>query len=462
MQSSIITGADSYKFSHFYQDPPGTTIKQSHITARNNKTFLSNWTDKVTFFGLQAWIQERLSQPLTMWDVNFAESFAAAHGVPFNRQGWETIVHRHHGFLPVRIWSLPEGKQVPIGVAQVVVENTDPEFAWLPSYLETEMLRAVWYPSTVATVSRTVKKIIYTYLEQTSDDPDGQIAFKLHDFGQRGATSRQSAGLGGMAHLINFQGTDTTEGILAAMEFYRADVCGTSIPAMEHSTVTAWGRANERKAYANMLEKTPGPILACVSDSYDIYNACKEIWGNQLRKAVIDSGKMVVVRPDSGDPVQIPLDVVVVLAEKFGTTTNSKGFKVLNNVRVIQGDGVDPQKIEKICAGMAARGFSIDNIAFGMGAGLLQNVSRDTFGYAMKTNYAKIDEQDVDIYKDPVTDHRKASWKGRIDVVYSNGTLINVNQKIDRTGDSVLQFRYDNGKQYNFTRFTTIRQQAAL
>lgn len=460
--SSIITGADSYKFSHFYQDPPGTTLKQSHVVARNIKGIAKSYVDHVTFFGLQAWIKERLMKPFTQEDIEFAEIFAKGHGVPFNRDAWQTILKRYKGYLPVKIRSLPEGSQVPIGVAQVIIENTDSDFPWLTAYIETELLRAVWYPSTVATISRACRKIIYSYLQQTSDRADEEIAFKLHDFGQRGVSSRQSAGLGGMAHLINFMGTDTTEGVLAAMEYYGAGIAGFSIPAMEHSTVTIWGKENESEAFRNMLEKSPGPIVACVSDSYDIYNAVTSIWGEQLRQAVIDSGKTVVVRPDSGDPLQIVHEVIELLGNKFGYTTNNKGYRVLNNVRVIQGDGIDPEAIEQILEDLKTAGWSAENIAFGMGAGLLQNVNRDTFGYANKCNFAIVNGEKVDVFKDPITDHNKRSWKGHIDVVSVNGEYVNTDQptKTKHFDLSMMETRYDTGSLGKMYTFDEVKQNA--
>jgi nicotinamide phosphoribosyltransferase len=156
------------------------------------------------------------------------------------------IVTDHGGHLPLEIRALPEGMVVPAGVPLVQVENTDPRMPWLTTFVETALLRAVWYPSTVATMSWQCRQVILAGLERTSDDPQGQLPFKLHDFGARGVSSAESAGLGGMAHLVNFQGTDTMEALLAARRYYDADIAGFSIPAAEHSTITSWGRARRR------------------------------------------------------------------------------------------------------------------------------------------------------------------------------------------------------------------------
>jgi nicotinamide phosphoribosyltransferase len=221
-------------------------------------------------------------------------------------------------------------------------------------------------------------------------------------------------------------GTDTISGVLFAREYYGAGVAGFSIPAMEHSTVTSWGRAGEVDAYRNMLNQyaKPGAILAVVSDSYDIYNAASKLWGEELRQQVIDSGATVVIRPDSGDPVEVNMKLVEILGEKFGYTVNAKGFKVLNNVRLIQGDGINERTVRSILGAFMAMGWSADNIAFGMGGALLQIVDRDTQRFAMKASSAKINGEWVDVVKDPITDPGKKSKAGRVTLWRSGGEFV--------------------------------------
>ena len=182
----------------------------------------------------------------------------------------------------------------------VQVINTDPRVPWLTSYIETALLRAIWYPTTVATISYGIKEIIKEYLDQTSDDTKAQLPFKLHDFGARGTSSQESAMLGGMAHLVNFQGTDTLSAIVGARRYYNANMAGFSIPASEHSTMTSWGKEGETDAYTNMIKQFAGEgkIFAVVSDSYDIYNAVSNIWGITLKEEVKKSGATLVIRPD--------------------------------------------------------------------------------------------------------------------------------------------------------------------
>lgn len=408
LAKNIILNTDSYKVSMFKQYPVGTTGVYSYIESRGGRY------DRTVFFGLQAFIKEYLIDPITQADIDVADEILTAHGEPFNRAGWEYILRVHGGKLPVVIRAVPEGTVVPVKNVLATIENTDPECYWLTTWLETALLRAIWYPTTVATQSYTIRKVILDALEKTGDP--ALIDFKLHDFGARGVSSLESAGVGGAAHLVNFMGTDTISGLLYAREYYSAGVAGFSIPAAEHSTITSWGRDGEVNAYRNMLAQfaKPGSIVAIVSDSYDIYNAARNLWGEELRQQVVDSGATVVIRPDSGDPETVCLKLVQILHDKFGAVKNSKGFFVLNNVRLIQGDGVNEHTIRCILGAFQAYGYSADNIAFGMGGALLQQVDRDTQKFAMKCSSALINGTWVNVQKDPVTDSGKKSKAGRV------------------------------------------------
>jgi nicotinamide phosphoribosyltransferase len=415
LAKNIILNTDSYKVSMFKQYPAGTTGVYSYIESRGGRY------DRTVFFGLQAFIKEYLIDPITQADIDIADEILTAHGEPFNRAGWEYILRVHGGKLPVVIRAVPEGTVVPVKNVLATIENTDPECYWLTTWLETALLRAIWYPTTVATQSWTIKRVILDYLEKTGDPT--LIDFKLHDFGARGVSSQESAGIGGAAHLVNFMGSDTIAGVLYAREYYNAGVSGFSIPAAEHSTITSWGREGEVDAYRNMVNQfaKPGAIVAVVSDSYDIYNAAKNLWGEALREQVVASGATVVIRPDSGDPVEVNRNLIEILGEKFGYTTNSKGFKVLNNVRLIQGDGVNELTIRSILGAFMANGWSADNIAFGMGGALLQQLDRDTQKFAMKCSSAKVNGEWIDVQKDPVTDSGKKSKKGRVSLWTNSG-----------------------------------------
>jgi nicotinamide phosphoribosyltransferase len=439
-----ILKTDSYKFSHFKQYPPGTTEVSAYIEARPGGRF-----SDVTFFGLQMFLKGL--QPITMADVDEAEAVITAHGEPFCRDGFELIVNEHGGHWPVEIEALPEGMTVPAGTPLVQIRNTDPRLPWITTFIETQLLRAVWYPSTVATLSRHAKQVIYNGLLRSSDDPDAQIPFKLHDFGARGCTSGEQAGIGGLAHLVNFMGTDTVEALVYARRFYGAEMAGFSIPAAEHSTIVSWGRDREADAYENMLVQFggPGKLVAVVSDSYDIIGAVRNIWGDKLKHMVCGMEGTLVVRPDSGDPVETPVQVLRELETVFGATRNSKGYRVLNPaVRVIQGDGMNIDSIGSLVRRVMDAGFSIDNIAFGMGGGLLQKVDRDTLRFAMKANEVIINGERRSISKTPVTDPTKASKAGRQTVMGPDGNL--------------LQRVWSNGILLRETTLDAVRLRAAL
>ncbi|WP_347557986.1 nicotinate phosphoribosyltransferase [Robbsia sp. KACC 23696] len=410
--SNPILNTDSYKASHFLQYPPGVDAMFSYIESRGGRF------ERTVFFGLQMLLKEYLCRPITAEMIAQAEAFFLAHGEPFNADGWRYILQRHAGYLPVRIRAVPEGSVVPAHNVLMTIECDDPEVFWLTSYLETMLLR-IWYPITVATQSWHLRRLIADYIEKTSDDT-AQLPFKLHDFGARGVSSAESAAIGGAAHLVSFMGSDTVLGVLAANHFYHAEMAAYSVPAAEHSTITAWGRDREVDAYRAMLARfgRPGAIVSVVSDSYDLF-AALDLWGGELKQAVIDSGATLVVRPDSGDPRTIVLACLRALDASFGATVNSKGRRVLNHVRLLQGDGINAQSIEAILADLDAAGYAVDNLVFGMGGALLQQVNRDTQRFAMKCSAVRIARdgeppQWQGVSKDPATDVGKRSKAGRL------------------------------------------------
>lgn len=419
MRTSIILNTDSYKASHFKQYPIGAEQVSSYIEARCGQE-LSPYT---VFAGAQLFFKTALSKPIRAEDIAEAGEVFSSHGLPFNEPGWRHILNAHGGFLPLDFQALPEGTAAPRGTALMQVTNTDPKTPWLTSYIETALLRAIWYPTTVATVSWRARSIIKRFLDDTSDDADGQIAFKLHDFGARGVSSLESAGIGGLAHLMNFKGTDNVEALLVARRFYNCPMAGFSIPAAEHSTITAWGRDREAQAYANMLDQFgQGAMVAVVSDSYDLNHAVSNLWGGTLKDTVLGMKATLVVRPDSGVPQQVVLETVRRLMDAFGYAQNAKGYAVLNpKVRVIQGDGVNLTSIAEILQILKDNKISAENVAFGMGGGLLQQINRDSLRFAMKANAIKIDGQWQDVSKDPVTDPDKRSKAGRLGVAHEDG-----------------------------------------
>lgn len=457
--SNLIIDTDSYKSSHWLQYPPGTKNVHNYLESRGGVY------PRTVFFGLQYLLKEYLSKPVTAADVLEAKEFFTRHGLPFNEEGWMGIVRDHGGYIPMKIHALPEGTVAPTGVPLLTCEATDPRYFWVVGWFETMIMR-VWYPTTVATLSYFVKQDIKQFLEETADDLNG-LPFKLHDFGSRGVSSRESAAIGGAAHLVNFMGSDTVVGVDLANRYYNAGMAGFSIPAAEHSTITSWGRECEQDAFENMLKQfaKPGSLVAVVSDSYNIWDAVEKTWGEKLRQKVIDSGATVVIRPDSGDPVYVVNTLLHTLASKFGYTVNSKGYRLLKHVRLIQGDGCNPETIRAILKSCKLAGFSTDNVAFGMGGGLLQQVNRDTQKFAYKCSAIQRsygDQLDLvrweDVYKEPVTDTGKKSKRGRLGTKRTDkGEYI---ATVSQDVDNILEPVFFNGKLMREQTFEDIRARA--
>jgi len=464
--ANLLLRTDSYKVTHWRQYPPKTEFVYSYFESRGGKFH------DVVFFGLQYYLKRYLEgSVVTQEDIEEADAFFRAHfgdgeGRLFNRAGWQYIVREHGGRLPVVIRAVPEGTLVPCDSVLMTIENTDPHCHWLTNYLET-LLVQVWYGCSVATQSRAMKSLLLKYLHQTGDP--GLIDFKLHDFGFRGVSSVETAGIGGAAHLVSFRGTDTLEGLVVARDYYAEPMAGFSIPAAEHSTITSWGRQHEIDAMRNMLEQFPSGLVAVVSDSFNIFDACAEIWGKALKPLVLHRDGTLVIRPDSGDPPSVLAagqpNVFSILCDRFGYTVNDKGYKVLDpHVRVIQGDGIDMEMLDRILYAMKSAGFSADNIAFGSGGALLQKLNRDTLKFAFKCAAATVDGEDRPVFKSPVTDKDKQSKSGRMKLVRQESahadTYTTVPASDPRDDQLVEVFR--DGRIVREWTFAEIRQRAQI
>lgn len=410
---SLPFNTDSYKVSMPRQYPPGTEIVYSYIESRGGEF------DRVLHAGVQPFL-DYLAQPITREQVMIASKYWEAHGEPFPLEGWLYIVEKLDGKIPVRIRSMREGLVIPTRNVLVTIENTNVNVPWITTWIETALLRATWYMSTVATTSWHIKQLIKEYLEKTGDI--NGLAFKLHDFGARGVSSQESAELGGFAHLINFMGTDTFSAVMFAMAHYGADISeiGFSIAASEHSTITSWTREMELRVdgpYMNMIEQFAGEnkIFACVMDSFDILKSVETVSSGEHLELLKKKGGLMVLRPDSDDPIVIIPKLLRILEKNVGSTVNEKGYKVLNHFRIIWGDGINRLTISSILrVACDVMGYSADNFAFGMGGALLQKVDRDTQQYAMKCSAIRVNGEWVEVYKQPAGIVSKASKKGRV------------------------------------------------
>ncbi|QIV94116.1 nicotinate phosphoribosyltransferase [Allofrancisella frigidaquae] len=453
--NNILLMTDSYKHSHPFQYPKDTNYLHFYLESRGaNNASLGSQTK---FFGLQYYIKKYLSKPITIDMVDEAENILNAHGLPFHRQGFEKVIRKYSGFLPIRIRAVKEGSVVPVHNVLMTIESTDEELFWLPGFLETLLLK-VWYPTTVATVSFNIKKLIKKYLLETADSLD-KLGFMLHDFGYRGVSSEESAGIGSAAHLVNFLGTDTLAALQFCKQYYYDNMAGFSIPASEHSTMTSWGEGShcEYHAFKNMIEQfgDNSVLYACVSDSWDFKQAIKS-WV-ALKDKVNAQKANLVIRPDSGDAVKNIIYALEELEKGYGSTVNSKGYKVINKVSLIQGDGVNIQLIDRVLSLMKEKGYSAENIAFGMGGALLQgnfesSVNRDSFKFAIKCSAIKRENNVIGVLKNPSTDPAKKSKKGRLDLIkntdgkYETIHLDENYQLGQYHPDSQLLTYYENGR----------------
>lgn len=437
----VAFGTDSYKQTHYKLYPEGLETVYSYCEPRVGARF-----DETMFFGLQYIIAEYLTgQVVTQAKIDEAAAICEAHfGSPdiFNREGWEHILNTHDGRLPIEIKALKEGTIVPTGTALFTIENTDPQVPWLTNYLET-ILMQVWAPITVASSSHAVRQIIAGYLEDTGTPED--LPFKLHDFGYRGVSSMETAALLGAAHLATgAMGTDTMAALSLAKEFYDEPMAGFSIPATEHSVMTARGPEGEADIVRQILREYPTGLVAMVGDSYDMIGFIHNVIGKNpdILEAIKNRDGTVVIRPDSGTLPKIDIDVFNALEKVFGITTNTKGYAVLPDcVRMIQGDGIKWNEVkcvsgstyvhtvEAVLEAFKTCGISADNIAFGSGGGLLQAFDRDTQCFAIKCSAMKINGEWVEIFKKPKTDPNKNSKRGLLAVWKSEGEIVTGKQK---------------------------------
>ncbi|XP_003385030.1 PREDICTED: nicotinamide phosphoribosyltransferase-like [Amphimedon queenslandica] len=452
MENNLLLTVDSYKVTHYCQYPPGTSKVYSYFECRGGVF------PETVFFGLQYILKKYLvGKVVTEEKIQEAKEVYDGHlgsGL-FNEEGWRYILAQHNGHLPLKIKAVPEGMIVPVKNVLFTVENTDPKCFWLTNFIETLMVQA-WYPITVCTSSRAQKELIAKYLNETSDSMEG-LPFKLHDFGFRGSTSVESAGIGGAAHLVNFSGTDTVAALSFAKKYYNCKVAGFSIPAAEHSTITSWTKEGEVDAFRNMLTQFPNGLMACVSDSYNIWDACEKLWGEKLKDLVEERGERggtLVVRPDSGDPPTVVVKVLEILGSKFGTITNKKGYKLLPPyLRVIQGDGISYESLTKILEALKDNKWSSDNLVFGSGGALLQKVHRDTQKCAFKCSYAVVNDKGVNVYKTPITDPGKKSKKGLMTLEIEDGQYVTKQEGTGSPERDLLVPVFENGvllKDYSF------------
>lgn len=476
LSKNPILQTDSYKVGHWLLRKESVEYLANYLGPRGGK-----YTEVVTA-GYMPILKNYLSTPVTMADIDQAEWFLNGHLGPgiFNREAWEQIVTKHNGYMPIKVRAVPEGTVLPNTAAMLTTINTDPDKQdWAGSYIEPLFLQHVWYASTIASMTRAIKKVLIKYLRETTDLDDDAIlavvAYMLHDFGYRGASSTESAKNGGCAHLYNFNGTDTMVGLVAAIELYKAQPTDAmSVIASEHTVMCMNANADEKDDFPSaekmveVLEQRTADgsfqIVSAVADTYDVYRFAGEFIGERLASRVAATTGKLVIRPDSGDPTTVPCEVVEILMEKVGYTTNEKGYKELPPyLGVLQGDGINEDSLPLILEEAKKRKLAASNFVFGMGGGLLQGPNRDDAKFAMKGSAVCIDGIWKDIFKDPITDPGKKSLKGVVTTVrQQDGTVVTkrVSEVLDTDVD-LMETVWENGILKYHPTFEEIRARAA-
>lgn len=430
---------DFYKTDHRRQYPEGTELVYSNLTARTSRVANIN---KIVVFGIQYFIKDYLirrfndgffSKPKDEVIRKYKRRMDSSLGL--SAVSTEHLEALHDlGYLPIEIKALPEGTRCPLRVPMLTIRNTIPEFFWLTNFLETILCNVLWHPMTSATIAHEYRQILESFAKNTSDIPEF-VPWQGHDFSMRGHSSFESSLVSGGAHLLSFTGTDTIPSIDWLEHFYGADcekeLIGGSVPATEHSVMCLGGSESEKETYHRLITKVyPKGIISIVSDTWNYWAVLDEIIRGLKDDILARDGK-VVIRPDSGDPVDIICGdpkapegslarkgTMTILWEIFGGKINSKGFKQLDpHIGVIYGDSITIDRCTEICAKLMMKGYASTNMVFGIGSYTYQYVTRDTFGFAMKATYGIINGKPLEIFKDPVTDNGiKKSARGLLRV----------------------------------------------
>jgi nicotinamide phosphoribosyltransferase len=420
LRQNFVLESDTYKYSHVPEIyPEDTEALHAYLSARVKG-------QRVVQFGPQMWIKKKLLAPIRRYDIDEAEDFMMAHMGCFDRGFWEHILNTYGGYIPLTIRGLPEGTVTNSTDTLVTVQCDDPRIFPLAQFIEASMQSDLWYTTTIATNDLENYEVAKSHFDLFSDNP-GMLPFMLHDFGARGATCEEQRQMGGAAHLVFFQGSDTVSGVRAANLFYNCQMAGYGVRATEHSIQCAYGPERQEEYIQRVLDvhAKPGNIVSLVIDGYNLYRET-QLLCTKFKDKIIASGAKVVFRPDSGDMFETVPYVLAEQAAAFGTTTNSKGKKVINHVGAIQGDGIDKTTFMLLMQKVVSLGYAPECLVMGSGGGLLQKVNRDTLKFAQKASAIKVNGQWQDMFKDPITDPGKKSKTGlqddpRFITYYKNG-----------------------------------------
>lgn len=478
MKFNPILAIDGYKTSHVRQYPPGTEFVYSNFTPRTSRV---DGVDRVVFFGLQAFLQDYCTDAFAEWFARDTDEVVAEYQAVMDDYLGPGAVTAEHiralhelGYLPLRFRALPEGTPTPLKVPMLTVENTLPEFYWLTNYIESVLSAELWLPCTTATTSWHLRRLLDDAAARTGG-PAEFVDWQGHDFSFRGMGSMTAAAASGAGHLLSFTGTDSVPALEFVRAFYPGEVgiLGGSVPATEHSVMCAGGEESELETFERLLQTYPAGILSVVSDTWDLWDVATVLLPKLHDKVMARDGKLVV-RPDSGNPVDIICGdaaapagsparrgLAELLWEEFGGTTNAAGFRELDpHIGMIYGDSITYDRAAEMMRRLQEKGFASTNIVLGVGSFSYQYVTRDTYGFAMKATWAQINGVGHDLFKAPVTDSGvKKSATGRL-AIRDTGNELELLERAtpEQEADSLLQPVWENGKFLRQQTFAEIRE----
>lgn len=473
---------DFYKISHRIMSEEGTEKIYSTFTPRGSRIPEIN---EVVFFGLQGFIKDYL---INYFNENFFELPKEQVVEDYKRTikytlGEHCAITNHieelHdlGYLPIKIMAVPEGSKIPMRVPVFTIENTDKRFYWLTNFLETFVSASMWKVITATTIAGRYRDICEKWADKTADSHD-HINWQCHNFSYRGMSGNEDAITTGAGHLLFGTGTDTIPSIQYLEHFYNADIekelVAGSVLATEHSIQCQY--QDDYRYYKRMLtEVAPEGIISIVSDGYDYWNVIENVIPS-LKDVILNRNGKLVVRPDSGDPVKIICgDInskeksvrkgsIECLWDIFGGHVNSKGYKVLNpHIGLIYGDAITPERAEEIFKQLERKGFSAENVVYGVGSYSLGFTTRDTFMFALKATYTIIDGEEKFIFKDPKTDNGiKKSQRGMVAVVETENGINFVDglnrEDYSKLDNNMLEIVFEDGKLLRDDKLSNIRK----
>ena len=458
----FITLCDGYKLDHRRQFPVGTQRIYSNFTPRGSRVAGQN---KVVFFGLQYFLNEYLGRIATetFFSQPKAKVLAKYQRLLDNYFGPNDIGVQHiadlhdYGRIPLEFSALPEGTHVPLRCPMFTLMNTHDDFFWMTNYIETMLSSVIWHACTSATTAYRYRRLLNDYAARTGG-PAEFVQWQAHDFSFRGLSGPEAAALSGAGHLLSFTGTDTVPAIQLLEDHYDATgLIGGSVPATEHAVMCAGSRESEMETFDRLLKLYPNGVVSVVSDTWDLWNVVEHTLPALKERIMARNGKLVV-RPDSGVPEDILTGdaaapagsaaregLIGCLWKIFGGTVNAKGFRELDpHIGAIYGDSITEQRANEICERLEAKGYASTNVVLGIGSFTYQYVTRDTFGFAIKATWAKVNGEARELYKDPATDNGvKKSARGMLVIVNNNGAIemrdgLNEKQRSGATGDLLV------------------------